>query len=281
MLRSIHIENPKVAIGGLGGSGTRVVADIISKAGVYIGSYINSYNDNLIFTRLFKNPSWYQNATDQDISFRLRIFQKIMQGLSLESAERIELKKAYDEKSVVNRSDRRLDRGPRKTLKHWGWKEPNTHIYLEHIAKFFPQLKYVHVMRHGRYMAFSNNTRQLKNWGDIIFNITIPSDEKLNPKVQLDYWIVANQRAITTGLKLLRNRFYVCNYDNLCESPDKEIRALLDFIDLEISSTEIKKLTIIPQKHYSINEHLDNDFSIFSEFQLDCVEKMSQLSGLL
>ena len=38
-----------VAIGGVGGSGTRVIAEILIQLGFYIGSDLNSANDNLWF----------------------------------------------------------------------------------------------------------------------------------------------------------------------------------------------------------------------------------------
>ena len=60
-----------VAIGALGGSGTRVVAQIISNLGVDIGDNLNYPNDNLIFTALFRAPKWYKNASQTDIRKRL------------------------------------------------------------------------------------------------------------------------------------------------------------------------------------------------------------------
>jgi len=52
--------------------------------------------------------------------------------------------------------------------KGWGWKEPNTHIYLEFLSKYFSDLKYIFVIRHGLDMAFSKNQAQLYNWGNLL-----------------------------------------------------------------------------------------------------------------
>ncbi|MBL4743417.1 MAG: hypothetical protein JKX87_02075, partial [Cycloclasticus sp.] len=41
-----------VAIGGVGGSGTRLVAEICKECGVFIGSNLNKSNDNLSFPNL-------------------------------------------------------------------------------------------------------------------------------------------------------------------------------------------------------------------------------------
>ena len=72
-------------IGALGGSGTRVIAQIVNQLGYYIGDDLNKPNDNLVFTRLFKNPEWYKTTDQKEIYSRLEIFDEYMtsQKLSL------------------------------------------------------------------------------------------------------------------------------------------------------------------------------------------------------
>ena len=65
-----------VAVGALGGSGTRVVAQIISDLGVDIGDNLNYPNDNLIFTALFRAPKWYKNTSKNDIRKRFVLFDQ-------------------------------------------------------------------------------------------------------------------------------------------------------------------------------------------------------------
>jgi len=50
---SYSTEAP-VAIGGVGGSGTRLIAQCLKELGYFIGSDLNESNDNLLFTALFK-----------------------------------------------------------------------------------------------------------------------------------------------------------------------------------------------------------------------------------
>ena len=47
-------DHSPVAIGGVGGSGTRLIAQLLMELGVYMGSDRNDANDNLWFTLLFK-----------------------------------------------------------------------------------------------------------------------------------------------------------------------------------------------------------------------------------
>ena len=55
--RSSQTQGP-VVIGGVGGSGTRVVVEIMRRLGVYTGSDLNKAGDNKWFTLLCKLPRW-------------------------------------------------------------------------------------------------------------------------------------------------------------------------------------------------------------------------------
>ena len=67
-----------IAIGALGGSGTRAIAEVLIQSGIYMGDDLNGPNDNLIFTRLFKNPDWYRNSSDSQKQKRMILFEKYM-----------------------------------------------------------------------------------------------------------------------------------------------------------------------------------------------------------
>lgn len=58
-------------------------------------------------------------------------------------------------------------------------------------------MKYIHVLRHGLDMAFSNNIQQLKNWG-LKFNIKLSGEETESQIAvkQLDYWIESTKDII-------------------------------------------------------------------------------------
>ena len=74
------IQNGPVVIGGIGGSGTRVIAEIVALFGFYLGRDLNDASDNLTFTLLFKRPQWFRkNYLDHRKIFTgLRIFEKSM-----------------------------------------------------------------------------------------------------------------------------------------------------------------------------------------------------------
>ena len=64
----------QIAVGGLGGSGTRVLAEILLNSGIYLGSELNIFHDNLLFTRFFKNPEWNKKSSLDEKKSRFRSF---------------------------------------------------------------------------------------------------------------------------------------------------------------------------------------------------------------
>ena len=81
MRKNSELSNP-VVIGGVGGSGTRVVAEIIKRLGFYIGDDLDSANDNLWFLLLFKRPRWFRRACHDrnNIITGLNLLSKAMLG---------------------------------------------------------------------------------------------------------------------------------------------------------------------------------------------------------
>ena len=76
------------AIGGLGGSGTRVVAQILRDVGIFMGTDLNGANDNLWFTLLFKRPK-ILTISDGEFNSWVRLFADRMSGdLEIDDAVR-------------------------------------------------------------------------------------------------------------------------------------------------------------------------------------------------
>ena len=268
-------KQPFVVVGGLGVSGTRVIADILSIGGIFMGSDVNKENDCLLFTRLFKNPAWYAKATPDLIQQQVEIFQKCFTDLPLTKREEKILRKTIQSNLLIETP---LTYNPVQsippTFKHWGWKEPNSHIYLEHIAAVFEKIKYIHVVRHGLDMAYSENRQQLENWGKLLYDISLPKDQAQFPVAQLNYWLKSNKSTIESGQSLLGDRFYVCNYDSLCMHPHEEVPKIFKFLDLKLDASVIKEAINVPKVSTSSKRYMDKDLSIFSKEQLEGVQQM-------
>ena len=46
--------------------------------------------------------------------------------------------------------------------------EPNSHIFIEHLVKYFDSLKFIFVVRNGLDMALSRNQKQFENLSDTV-----------------------------------------------------------------------------------------------------------------
>ena len=268
-----------VAVGALGGSGTRVVAQILMKLGINLGEVLNYPNDNLIFTALFKSPKWYKTSSKKDFQRRLRIFDKFMSGEILSINEKWELFKSSFSNKTIGRDylfyyKVFIRKRSLRKLNLWGWKEPNTQIYLEEINDFYPKIKYIHVLRNGLDMAFSKNKYQLNNWGfkHNIFVNDSDDNEQISIK-QLDYWIESTKDILNMKYKL-KDRLYLLNYTSLCIKPEQEISKILNFLGIDISTREQESLIELVKIPNSFNRYEYKDTSFFRDDQLEFLKKM-------
>ena len=98
-----------LVIGGVGGSGTRVVVEIAARLGVYTGADLNASGDNLWATLLLRRPAWYLEHLhdgDDEIDVALTILDEAMNG-RLEVNPKIE---AFLARAVSDLGQQGLDR---------------------------------------------------------------------------------------------------------------------------------------------------------------------------
>jgi hypothetical protein len=270
-----------LAIGGVGGSGTRLIAEIASKVGYYIGGDLNVQGDNLWFTLLLRRPQWYAEEVAKGgdgIGRVLEIFESAMTGrLELDDELRVLVAAAGSELLAQRMPPRWIERRTKSLFlsrklvpkaSRWGWKEPNTHVYLNHLDRTFgPRLRYVHVIRHGLDMAWSRNQRQARRWGPPLFGI-VPSAGTEQASTSLDYWIMSNKRAIALGQQLLGDRFLLINVDALCAAPEESMPAILDFLEVKVSQRLLRKILSLPRVPSSTGRYRAHGLGHFTAGQL-------------
>ena len=274
-----------VIVGGLNGSGTRVVAAVLQHEGFYVGQDHNTALDNLWFTLLLKRPRWYaqhaqQSSTDPEVQRTFGLLTKLMLGNEkLSGAEWRYLWQAALAYSFENRAHksvwvlRRLQHMMRRrpidldAFRGWGWKEPHSHLYLPHLAHYYPQMRYIHTIRHGLDMAYSGNQEQVYKWGWVFDLPSAPPENE--PQRALQFWIKANLRAVEQGHSLLGERFLTLNFDNLCTDPREVIAQLMAF--LEIEDANIDELAKLPEVPSSKDRYLKQDNIVFSHDEIEVV----------
>jgi hypothetical protein len=226
-----------VAIGGVGGSGTRLVAEIVRHFGWYLGGDLNHALDNLWFTLLFKRVELRgEPAGGREFDRAVDVFRAAMAGGSPLTPEQLawvnELaakdRPQHDRAWLLERVDSLAAAagGARRHLTRWGWKEPNTHVFLDRLPAAFPGMKYIHVVRNGLDMAYSANQNQLGLWAPVLFGQP-PTDS--GPRASLKYWCQAQRRALRLGVHL-KERFVLLNYDAFCQDPGHHLPGLSQFL---------------------------------------------------
>jgi hypothetical protein len=253
-------ETTIVFIGGLGGSGTRVVARTVAGLGFYPGGCLNASNDNLIFTELFKRPAWLRSAPPESaIRDRLTLFKRVMcEGIGRGTVE------AWPR---LSRFAARQGRGLAGQPEALGWmtKEPNCHIFIESILNLWAKSVFVYVARHPLDMAFSRNRAQLGNWG-WIFNLQ-PSDFAAPEAAQLEFWIRA-QRRIEGLMDHYSGRIYCLRFEAFAERPEHELGILIDALGLPVPRGRIADACTGVVRPASVGRYRHRDLSQFGRDQL-------------
>ena len=154
----------------------------------------------------------------------------------------------------------------------WGWKEPNSHVMIEHIAREFPTARYIHVIRHGLDMAYSSNRQQISNWGPL-FGFETQTDDACPPSDVFRYWVAANSRAIEFGRKHLRDRFSVVDLDHLCQDPRLVVRDLFRFAGLSLDGSVVDRAAGLAIQPRTSGRHADHALAWLTDADLQALQR--------
>jgi hypothetical protein len=200
-------------MGATGGSGTRVVARVARRAGLYIGENLNPAEDALDIAEYYDrwiNPSyWHGHGWGPDV----------------EPEMRAELT------GLLARHRAGADGAA------WGWKEPRSIFLVEFLAHSLPGLRLVHVVRDGRDLAFSKNKNQpRKHLGAFLGT---EAEDPAAPPSAIELWNAVNVAAADTAEAELGDRYLRIRYEDLCADPEPVIATLLEFLALTGEPTEL------------------------------------------
>lgn len=253
-----------VAVGGVGGSGTRVIAQGLDRLGYFMGDDLNEAVDNLCFTLLFKRLE-ILDTSESEFDTLLAVFSRAMRGSDRpwSDVEREAILAAANKDRLPNhalswlqtRALNLLNLPLVENLRNlWGWKEPNTHLVLDRLLSRMPKLRYIHVRRNGLDMACSRNQNQPKLWGRFLMGQEISGE--CSPRHSLKYWCAAERRVerIVNSAQG-RQSVHVVNYDTLCTDTRAEWLKLLGFFEVSASSEFLDELVSIIKPPASIGRH--------------------------
>jgi hypothetical protein len=194
-------------MGATGGSGTRVVARVARRAGLYIGTNLNPAEDALEIAEYYDrwiNPYyWHGHGWGPDVEA----------DMCAELTPLLERHRAG--------SDRRA----------WGWKEPRSIFLISFLARALPGLRFVHLVRDGRDLAFSKNQNQPRKHAGAFLGTE--SDDPATPPRSIELWNAVNLAAADAAEAQLGERYLRIRYEDLCAQPEPVIARVLGFLELD------------------------------------------------
>lgn len=201
--KSLSDARDPVFIGGTGGSGTRVVASLTEQAGYFIGTYLNRSLDSLEMNRFCNN--W--------------LHQHLAAARSeLPSKKQAAMDRDLDRALIRHRSATPAADAP------WALKHPRTVLMLPYLYARHPGMRFIHVIRDGRDMAFSGNTTQVDLYGDLV----VPNTDSRQSSVEnaIQFWAHSNLQTKWFAEESLPERYLRIRFEDLCADPETEIRRL-------------------------------------------------------
>jgi hypothetical protein len=203
-------------VGATGGSGTRVVARVLAGAGMFIGKRLNKSDDAVDFGRY--SDDWINRYLTDPSNGTLK-----------------EMEAALDDLIAQHLADRK----PKQQL--WGWKEPRSIYLLPFLHETMPQLRFLHVVRDGRDMAFSENQQQPTKHGEAALG---PRDE--GPERSIELWAQVNQQAADFGEQTLGPAYSRIRFEDLCADPEPTVEQILAFFGLDADARKLAKKEVKP-----------------------------------
>ena len=203
-------------IGGSNGSGTRLLARIVRHGGMFIGTNLHPKSeDSKDFLRFGKR--WtpeYKAAQTTPLSVTVlpEMVQDFEQFMKIHTAP--------------------LHSQPQP----WGWKAPRAVVLLPFLHAQLPTLKFLHLVRDGRDMAFAYETHPKWN----------VQDTETYPRKAITLWRNVNLAAADYGEQQLGRRYLRVRFEDVCLNPEPHIAAILAFFDLTGDPKAIARLEVHP-----------------------------------
>lgn len=271
-------DRAPLVIGGVGGSGTRLVASLVRDMGLSMAGQMNEALDNLWFSALFVRRSIVMKSP-RELDRLAWLFTNAMrhgQPIPAELEPLVDDACSHDRGPALTRAvleqacaGLRMATGAADPNQPWGWKQPNSHAMLPQLSERFTGMRYIYVVRNGLDMAFSGNQNQLKYfWGDLL----LEGDTSPTPRNALRYWVAAHRRMLANR-ELLGDRLCILDFDALCSSPRQHLESLATFAGLEPGEAVLDSLAASVRAPGSTGRYRTQDCSALDPADIEFVRE--------
>ena len=263
-------------------SGTSLVSRILDQSGVMMGKDLQDDHESLFFIGLnewiYENAgaSWERPAVLSELTGHDQAMEAVREYVTKRVSSRGS--KAY--------SGRSLKKGLFEMDGMWGWKDPRNGPSLPVWKSIWPEMKIVHVTRHGVDVASSLKTRNSSHWeGDVSrFKKWLPTYSWRSSKSPimrgqrsstmegaLGFW--SEQVEMEMGILSKIEDKHAIRYEDLLSDPEKAISELYGYLSIEanpqiLSSIEEK---IDPSRAFAYRK--DPELAQFSSSNSDILAK--------
>jgi hypothetical protein len=215
LTRSLRPQNDSpIAVGAVGGSGTRAIVLVLRALGVDMGTWTDPRTGDSIAVRPFLG----------------RWFEPILRAQASGGPFPAGATRMFERVVSVH-----LGHTPQG---QWGFKYPRSMWMLPFIAARYPKLRYIHVVRDGRDMALSDNNFMLERHGDYLK----PGWRKDPVCARLELWAEANLAAIEAANRHLQQGNYLrVVYEDACADPRALVLAISRFIGVDTNEETVRK----------------------------------------
>lgn len=221
-LNHLPPNGPYIA-GATGGSGTRVVARILRAGGMFIGTNLWPAEDQPQLGAY--SDRWINRFINRDQGALAPTDQKAM-------TDELEQLLTAHCMAIPNRSQ------------PWGWKEPRSIYLLPFFHSLFPRMKFLHVVRDGRDMAYSGNQNQLRKHGPSLVGAGDLLGE--TPLQSFKVWCQINTVAADYGEKHMPGQYLCVRFEDVCDRPLPTITRLYQFFGLTADIARVAQDEIKP-----------------------------------
>lgn len=264
-----------VVVGGIGGSGTRAIAQLLIEIGFDMGSDLNDSLDDLGFTALFKRSALWPLESHYDALREALAVYLTSRGFPTpygiseidhkcraeQLIARIEAEGPWRECGKIRDRLTKLTAIPDRQA-HWGWKEPNSLVVLPYLLTALPFLKYIHVLRDGRDMAYSANKNQLQLWGSTLLGRRV---NERSAQDALDYWCASHWRLLDLR-RQNPQRILLIKLESCIEDTSSTLDLIFDFLGT-VPKAATGKVARIFHKPQSLNRYRDQPILSLSNEQ--------------